>query len=91
MPWLDPSSVSGLFGFLLASGDVDANPVPRGLPSIKNRNIYFSRSLDPMLAGIPTFLKSPYVENVRDIGHYDVAIVGEWRPTASRGVLAKLG
>ncbi len=27
------SSVSGLFGFLLARGDVDANPVPRGLPT----------------------------------------------------------
>jgi integrase/recombinase XerD len=25
------SSISGLFGFLLACGEVDANPVPRGL------------------------------------------------------------
>jgi agmatinase len=45
--------------------------------SINDRNIsLFSRGLDPMFAGIPTFLKSPYVENVRDIGAYDVAIVG---------------
>ena len=29
-----------------------------------------------MFAGINTFLKSPYVENVRDIGRYDVAVVG---------------
>jgi integrase/recombinase XerD len=27
------SSVSGLFGYLLARGDVTANPVPRGLPT----------------------------------------------------------
>ncbi|MFE2043060.1 agmatinase [Streptomyces sp. NPDC059477] len=46
-------------------------------PSINDRDIsLFSRGLDPMFAGIPTFLKSPYVENVRDIGRYDVAVVG---------------
>jgi site-specific recombinase XerD len=31
------SSVSGLFGFLHARGDVDANPVPRGLPTRRER------------------------------------------------------
>lgn len=31
------SSVSGLFGYLLARGDVDANPVPRGLPTRRER------------------------------------------------------
>jgi site-specific recombinase XerD len=31
------SSVSGLFAFLLARGDVAANPVPRGLPSRRER------------------------------------------------------
>jgi agmatinase len=46
-------------------------------PSIKDRDIsLFSRGLDPMFAGINTFLKSPYVENVRDIGQYNVAVVG---------------
>jgi Arginase family len=46
-------------------------------PSINDRNIsLFSRGLDPMFAGINTFLKSPYVENIRDIGDYDVAVVG---------------
>ncbi|HET9558428.1 MAG TPA: arginase family protein [Actinomycetota bacterium] len=46
-------------------------------PSINDRNIsLFSRGLDPMFAGINTFLKSPYVENIRDIGRYDVAVVG---------------
>jgi site-specific recombinase XerD len=32
------SSVSGLFGFLLARGDVAANPVPRGLPTRRERS-----------------------------------------------------
>ena len=46
-------------------------------PSINDRDIsLFSRGLDPMFAGINTFLKSPYVENIRDIGEYDVAVVG---------------
>jgi integrase/recombinase XerD len=31
------SSVSGLYGFLLARGDVVTNPVPRGLPSRRER------------------------------------------------------
>lgn len=45
--------------------------------SINDRSIsLFSRGLDPMFAGINTFLKSPYVENIRDIGHYDVAVMG---------------
>jgi integrase/recombinase XerD len=29
--------VSGLFAFLLARGDVDVNPVPRGLPTRRER------------------------------------------------------
>ncbi len=46
-------------------------------PSINDWDIsLFSRSLDPMFAGVNTFLKSPYVENVRDIGRFDVAFVG---------------
>ncbi|MFE9674633.1 agmatinase [Streptomyces sp. NPDC006259] len=46
-------------------------------PSINDRDIsLFSRSLDPMFAGINTFLKSPYVENVSDTGRFDVAVVG---------------
>lgn len=31
------SSVSGLYGFLMARGDVNANPVPRGLPTRRER------------------------------------------------------
>ena len=46
-------------------------------PSINDRDIsLFSRGLDPMFAGINTFLKTPYVENIRDIGGHDVAVVG---------------
>ena len=30
----------------------------------------------PHYAGINTFLKAPYVENVRDAGKYDAAILG---------------
>jgi len=45
--------------------------------SVNDRDIsLFSRGLDPMFAGINTFLKSPYVENIREIGRYDVAVVG---------------
>jgi agmatinase len=36
----------------------------------------FSSGLDPMFAGINTFLKSPYVENIRDIGQFDIGVVG---------------
>ncbi|TVQ30940.1 MAG: agmatinase, partial [Geminicoccaceae bacterium] len=36
----------------------------------------FARGELPHFAGINTFLKAPYVENVRDVGQYDAAIVG---------------
>ena len=46
-------------------------------PSINDRNItLFSRGLDPQFAGINTFLKSPYCEDITAIGEYDVAVVG---------------
>jgi agmatinase len=46
-------------------------------PSINDRDIsLFSRGAEPFFSGGDTFLKSPYVENIRDIGGYDVAIVG---------------
>ena len=34
----------------------------------------FARGELPHFAGINTFLKAPYVENVRDVGRYDAAI-----------------
>src|SRR5665213_3668222 len=48
-----------------------------GADSLTDKTIpTFSRGELPHFAGINTFLKAPYVENVRDIGKYDAAIVG---------------
>ncbi len=45
--------------------------------SIRDRTIpTFSRGELPHFAGINTFLKAPYVENVHEVGNYDVAIMG---------------
>ncbi|MEM1368025.1 MAG: agmatinase family protein [Cyanobacteria bacterium P01_H01_bin.15] len=45
--------------------------------SIRDRSIpTFSRGELPHYAGINTFLKAPYLEDVRLVGNYDVAIVG---------------
>lgn len=45
--------------------------------SIVDRSIpTFSRGELPHYAGINTFLKAPYLEDVRNVGNYDVAIVG---------------
>lgn len=45
--------------------------------SIKDRTIStFSRGELPHYAGINTFLKAPYLEDVNKVGNYDVAIVG---------------
>src|SRR5262249_24177956 len=49
----------------------------KGADSIVEKTIStFSRGHLPNFAGINTFLKSPYVEDVRRCGDYDVAIVG---------------
>lgn len=51
-----------------------------GLPaaeSVRDRNIsLFSRGMDPQFAGISTFARMPYVEDMRTISPYDVAVVG---------------
>ena len=45
--------------------------------SIRDRSIStFSRGELPHYAGINTFLKAPYVEDVKQVGKYNVAIVG---------------
>ena len=45
--------------------------------SIVDRTIpTFSRGELPHFAGINTFMKAPYVEDVRQVGNYNVAIVG---------------
>jgi len=46
-------------------------------PSIGDRSIStFARGELPHFAGINTFLKAPYIEDVRDVGKFDAAVVG---------------
>ncbi|MCG8346710.1 MAG: agmatinase family protein [Chloroflexales bacterium] len=46
-------------------------------PSITDRSIStFSRGELPHFAGINTFLKAPYVEDVHQVGAYDAAVLG---------------
>jgi agmatinase len=48
-----------------------------GAESITDKTIpTFARGELPHFAGINTFMKAPYVENVRDVGKYDAAVVG---------------
>ena len=45
--------------------------------SVQDRSIsLFSRSDHPLFAGINTFLKFPYCEDINEVGQYDVAFVG---------------
>ncbi len=54
--------------------------IEMGLPgaeSLEDKTIpTFARGELPHFAGINTFLKAPYVENVREVGKYDAAVVG---------------
>lgn len=46
-------------------------------PSIGDRTIStFTRETRPPQAGIPTFLRTPFLEDVRRVGDYDVAFMG---------------
>jgi agmatinase len=48
-----------------------------GADSITDKSIpTFARGELPHFAGINTFLKAPYVEDVKDVGRYDAAVVG---------------
>lgn len=45
--------------------------------SVQDRTIStFMRGSQPAFAGINTFLRAPYCENIRDVSKYDVAIIG---------------
>lgn len=49
----------------------------QGADSIDDRSIpTFARGELPHFAGINTFLKAPYVENVREVAKYDAAVIG---------------
>ena len=46
-------------------------------PSVHDRTIStFSRGQQPVFAGINTFRKAPYLENVHEVGKHEVAILG---------------
>jgi arginase family enzyme len=46
-------------------------------PSVLDRTIScFTRGHQPAFAGINTFMKAPYCEDVRDVGKYEAAFVG---------------
>ena len=48
-----------------------------GAESLEDKSIpTFSRGELPHYAGINTFLKAPYVEDVRDVGRFDAAVIG---------------
>ena len=48
-----------------------------GADSIEDRSIpTFARGENPHFAGINTFLKAPYVEDVTEVGHYDATVMG---------------
>ncbi|MCS6878061.1 MAG: agmatinase family protein [Geminicoccaceae bacterium] len=48
-----------------------------GAESLEDKSIpTFARGELPHFAGINTFLKAPYVENVREVGKYDAAVLG---------------
>ena len=47
-----------------------------GASSIEDRTIpTFSRGELPHFAGINTFMKAPFVENIHDVGNYDATVV----------------
>jgi agmatinase len=48
-----------------------------GAPSVDDRTIStFARGQQPAFAGINTFRKAPYVEDVHEVGKHEVAVVG---------------
>mmetsp|Transcript_32784 Transcript_32784/g.55868 ORF Transcript_32784/g.55868 Transcript_32784/m.55868 type:complete len:425 (-) Transcript_32784:67-1341(-) len=48
-----------------------------GASSIEDKTIpTFSRGELPHFAGINTFMKAPYVENIHDVGNFDATVIG---------------
>src|SRR3569833_145171 len=49
----------------------------QGADSIQDKSIpTFARGELPHFAGINTFMKAPYIENMKDVGKFDVAVMG---------------
>jgi len=73
---------------LRAQMNATSAPYPRGInemektgleaaPSVQDRTIStFARGQQPAFAGINTFRKAPYLEDVHEIGKHEVAILG---------------
>ena len=69
------SSISGLFGFLLACGEVDANPVPRGLSNRKRSRTDRGTPLVRTPRTLPTILEPDEVDEL-------LAACRRWRDRA---------
>lgn len=90
-PDFDKKTTQGwraLHGEAAISGAAWKREQERGLPgadSLVDKTIpTFSRGELPHFAGINTFMKAPYAENVRDVGKYD-GTVHSPRPCRNRG------
>src|SRR5436305_567496 len=75
------SSVSGLYGFLLARGDVSVNPVPRGLPTRRERQRPGQ--------GVPLVRAARTLPRVLNPGEVD-ALTGALRLHRDRAMVAAL-
>ncbi len=71
-------SVSGLFGYLLARGDVDASPVPRGLPTRRGRQ--------RPRQGVPLVRTPRTLPRILDPGRVD-ALLGALRTHRDRAMV----
>ena len=69
------SSISGLFGFLLACGEVDANPVPRGLSNRKRSRTERGTPLVRTPRTLPKILEPAEVDEL-------IAACRRWRDRA---------
>jgi integrase/recombinase XerD len=72
------SSVSGLFGYLLARGEVPANPVPRGLPTRRERQ--------RPRQGVPLVRTPRTLPRILDPGQVD-ALLGALRTHRDRAMV----
>ena len=75
------SSVSGLYGFLLARGDVSVNPVPRGLPTRRERQRPGQ--------GVPLVRSPRTLPRILDPGEVD-ALTGALRTHRDRAMVAAM-
>ena len=73
------SSISGLFGFLLACGEVEANPVPRGLSNRKRSRTERGTPLVRTPRTLPKILEPAEVDEL-------IAACRRWRDRAMVGV-----